>query len=60
MKRRPHPITGQEPKRPQALTHAEMQAQADREGFPGPSVLEHAEGYDGPCFCQLCLSYGDS
>ncbi len=20
---------------------------------------EHPEGYDGPCMCKLCLSYGD-
>jgi len=20
---------------------------------------EHPEDYEGPCFCQLCMSYGD-
>ena len=22
-------------------------------------VFEHPEDYDGPCSCQLCMSYGD-
>ena len=23
------------------------------------AIDEHPEDYDGPCFCQLCCSYGD-
>lgn len=22
-------------------------------------IKEHPEGYDGPCLCQMCCSYGD-
>lgn len=37
----------------------ELQKIADVQGVPGPNVEEHPEGYDGPCYCQTCLSYGD-
>ena len=23
------------------------------------NIDEHPEGWDGPCFCMLCQSYGD-
>jgi len=35
----------------------EMRAIAAAHGWPGPDVPEHAEGYDGPCFCEMCRSY---
>ena len=38
---------------------AELRAGALAGGFPGPDVDEHDEGYDGPCYCRLCLSYMD-
>ena len=31
----------------------------EKENIPSPKIVEHGEGYDGDCFCQLCLSYGD-
>lgn len=40
-----------------SVTLDELRAIAARDGHPGPDVEEHEEGYDGPCFCQLCLSY---
>lgn len=24
------------------------------------TIDEHPENYDGPCFCRLCMSYGQS
>ena len=34
-----------------------VQRGADAGGFPGPDVVEHDDGYDGPCYCQSCMSY---
>lgn len=36
----------------------EMRNIAGAHGWPGPDVPEHAEGYDGPCFCEECRSCG--
>lgn len=39
----------------EALTiMTEAQAIAETTGVP-----EHPEGYDGPCACDLCMSYGE-
>lgn len=27
--------------------------------YPYEGESEHPEDYDGPCYCNLCLSYGD-
>lgn len=39
------------------MTLEEVRALAAERGVPGPDVEEHDEGYDGECFCRLCLSY---
>ena len=37
-----------------------MREEAKTGNFPGPDVDEHPEGYDGPCYCRLCMSYTNS
>lgn len=34
------------------------QRQADDMGVPGPNTMEHAEGYEGECYCMECLRSG--
>lgn len=45
--------------RDETSTYDELLAYAKEHGIPGPDVEEHKEGYDGPCLCALCCSYGD-
>lgn len=37
----------------------DVRIEARAKGVPGPDVDEHPEGYDGECYCRLCLSYAD-
>ena len=34
------------------------QRHADELGVPGPNTTEHAEGYEGECYCMECLRSG--
>lgn len=39
---------------------SEISAQREAELLKRTELVdEHPEDYDGPCFCRLCLSYGD-
>lgn len=41
------------------LTLDDLRAEAERQGIPGPDTKTHPEGYEGPCLCAECMSYGE-
>ena len=52
-------MSEKKPTKERGMSEDQYRRLAKKRGVPGPDTEEHAEGYDGECYCRLCLSYGD-